>query len=129
MLSYLWAAKNTDIGVSKSLYFSSKEFNLHEDDFFLRYFILFFFCLFRDASMAYGGSQARGWIVAIASGLHHSHGNTRSKLHLRPTPQQCWIFNPLSEARNWTWVLMDTSQIHFHWAAVGLPYSDILKIF
>ena len=26
---------------------------------------------------------------------------------------QCWIFNPLSEARDRTCVLMDTSQIHF----------------
>ena len=27
---------------------------------------------------------------------------------------QCWILNPLSEARDWTCILMDTSQIHFH---------------
>ena len=31
--------------------------------------------------------RARGLIGAIATGLHHSHRNTRSKLHLRPTPQ------------------------------------------
>ena len=29
----------------------------------------FFFCLFRATPMAYGGSQARGWIGAIAAGL------------------------------------------------------------
>ena len=37
--------------------------------------------------MAYGGSQARGRIGAVAAGLHLSHSNTGSKLHLRPTPQ------------------------------------------
>ena len=50
--------------------------------------ILFFFsCLFRATAMAYGGSQARGLIRAVAAGLNHSHNNARSKPHLRPTPQ------------------------------------------
>ena len=34
---------------------------------------------------AYGGSQARGPIRAIAAGLHQSHSNTRSKPRLQPT--------------------------------------------
>ena len=42
----------------------------------------FFFCLFRAASMVYGGSQARGQIGAVAAGLHHSHGNARSEPRL-----------------------------------------------
>ena len=42
-----------------------------------------FFCLFRDAPVAYGGSQARGRTWAEAASLHHSS-------------QQCWILNPLS---------------------------------
>ena len=36
---------------------------------------------------AYGGSQARVQIRAIAGGLHHSHSNTASELHLRPIAQ------------------------------------------
>ena len=40
--------------------------------------------------------------------LHHSSG-------------QRWILNPLSEAREQTHVLMDPSQIHFHWATTGTP--------
>ena len=39
-----------------------------------------FFGLFRAATAAYGGSQARGPIGAVAAGLHNS--NTRSELHL-----------------------------------------------
>ena len=34
------------------------------------------------APLAYGSSQGRGQVRAIAAGLCHSHGNTSSKLHL-----------------------------------------------
>ena len=44
-----------------------------------------FFSLFTAAATAYGGSQARGRIGAAAAGLHHSHGNIGSQLHLRHT--------------------------------------------
>ena len=59
---------------------------------------------------AYGSLWARGWIGVTVAGQHHSHGNTRSKPHLRPVPQlwQCWILNPLSKARDWTHILVDS---------------------
>ena len=49
--------------------------------------------------MAYGGSQARGQIGAIATGLHHSDSNARSELCLHLThcvglgikPASLWI--------------------------------------
>ena len=47
----------------------------------------FFFLLFRATLMAYGGSQARGLIRAVAAGLPHSHSNHRSEPGLWPTPQ------------------------------------------
>ena len=46
---------------------------------------LSFFCLFRATPMAYGSSQARGWIGATAASLCHS--NTGSEPCLWPTPQ------------------------------------------
>ena len=57
---------------------------------------LFFlsFCLFKAAPVAYGGSQARGLIGAVAAGLRQSHSNTRSKLCLRPTPQLTATLDP-----------------------------------
>ena len=58
------------------------------------FFFLFFFGLSRAAPMAYGGSQARGQIIAVAAGLHHSHSNARSKPHLRPTPQLTATLDP-----------------------------------
>ena len=50
-------------------------------------FFLFFALLFRAAPEAYGGSQARGPVGAIAAGLHHSHSHARSEPHLPPTLQ------------------------------------------
>ena len=52
--------------------------------------VLFFFFLFAFLGalrMAYGGSQARGLIGAVAADLHQSQSNVGSKPHLRPTPQ------------------------------------------
>ena len=37
--------------------------------------------------MAYGGSQARGPIGAVATSLHQSHSNAVSEPRLQPTPQ------------------------------------------
>ena len=45
------------------------------------------FCLFRTALMAYGGSQARGPNGAVVTGLHHSHINAESEPSLQPTLQ------------------------------------------
>ena len=45
------------------------------------------FCLFWATPAAYGGSQVRGLIGAVAPGLHQSHSNAGSKLCQRPTPQ------------------------------------------
>ena len=43
--------------------------------------------LHRASPMAYGRSQARSQIGAVATGLRHSHSNVRSKPGLQPTPQ------------------------------------------
>jgi len=58
-------------------------------------FVCLFFCLLSfvvvaiswAAPAAYGGSQARGLIGAVATGLRQSHSNTGSELRLQPTPQ------------------------------------------
>ena len=80
------------------------------------FYFLIFWSLFRAAPVAYGGSQARGGIGAVATGLRHSHSSLGSELHLRPTPHswQRQILKPQSEARDQTCVLMVTSQIHLH---------------
>ena len=47
----------------------------------------FFFWLFRATPAAYGGSQSRGRIRAVAAGLHHSHSNAGSEPCLQLIPQ------------------------------------------
>ena len=45
------------------------------------------FLVFRAAPLAYGSPRARGRIGAAATGLHHSHSNTRSEQCLWSTLQ------------------------------------------
>ena len=68
----------------------------------------FFFGLYRTASAAHGGSQARGPIEAVAAGLHHSS-------------QQRQILDALSEARvepASSWILVGFIN---HCATTGTP--------
>ena len=88
-----------------------------------------FFCLFRATLAAYGGSQARGLIGAVATGPHHSHSNVGSEPRLQPTPQltATLIPNPLSEARDRTRNLMFPSRIRFCCATMGTPVCLFFK--
>ena len=76
------------------LYFSAGFFfNIHPSHTIpIRFFFggglpFFFFAISRAAPTAYGGSQARGLIGAVATGLRQNHSNTGSELHLQPTSQ------------------------------------------
>ena len=62
--------------------------------FILFYFIFCLIAICWAAPMAYGGSQARGQIKAVAAGLHHSHSNVGSEPHLWPTPQLTAMTDP-----------------------------------
>ena len=57
------------------------------------YICMYIFMLFRTTLKAYGGSQGRGQIRAIAAGLH-SHSNAGSDLHLQPIPQLMAMLDP-----------------------------------
>ena len=60
-------------------------------------YLFIYLCLFafsRAAPVSCGGSQARGLIGAVATGLHHSHSNVGSKLHLPLTPQLMATLDP-----------------------------------
>jgi len=54
------------------------------------------------------------YTAAQGNALHHS-------------AWQCQILNPLSEARDQTHVLMDTSQVSYYCAAMGTPNLIFLK--
>ena len=53
----------------------------------LLFFFFSFLLLFRAVPKAYGSSQVRGRIGAVASCIYHSHINARFKPSLRQTPQ------------------------------------------
>ena len=50
------------------------------------------------------------WDPSHVFNLHHSSRQHR-------------ILNPMSEAKNWTCVFMDTSQVCYCWAMVGTPWN------
>ena len=54
----------------------------------------FFFVFSRAAPTAYGDSQARGLIAAIATGLHQSHSNAGFEPRLQPISQLTAMPNP-----------------------------------
>ena len=54
----------------------------------------FFFVFSRAAPMAYGGSQARGLIRAVATSLRQSHSNMGAGPRLKPTPQLTAMLDP-----------------------------------
>ena len=56
-------------------------------DFCLLSFVVVVVAISWAAPAAYGGSQARGPIGAVATGLRQRHSNAGSEPHLQPTPQ------------------------------------------
>ena len=55
-------------------------------------------------------------IRAAAASLHHTATAMPGPSHVCDvdrSSQQCWVFNPLSGARNLTSNLMDTSQVYY----------------
>ena len=95
------------------------------------YFFPFFFlvfCLFRASPMAYGDSQARGWIRAVAAGLHHSHSHSSCGIramsvictatHINVGSLIHWARPGIKPA--FSWILVSFVN---HWAMTGTPVS------
>ena len=74
--------------------------------------------LFRAAPTAYGSPQARGMQLP-ATATATATWDPSYVFNLHYSSWQCQIPNPLSEARDQTQILMDTSQIRFCCATVG----------
>ena len=68
-----------------------KVFDSDSTSFFSFPFFLFFCCcllsFYGHTRTAYGGSQGKSLIGAVATGLHQNHSNSRSELRLQSTPQ------------------------------------------
>ena len=90
------------------------------------YIFIFIFCLFafsRAAAVAYGGSQARRLIGAVAASPRQptARWDLSHVFDLYHSSRQRWLLNPLSKARDRTRNLMVPSQIHFYGATTGTP--------
>ena len=76
-------------------------------------------CLFRAVPMAYGSSQARGRIRAVAASLYHNHSKARSEPHLQPTPQLTeflthWVRPEIERTPSWLLSHDGNSCLHFY---------------
>ena len=80
---------------------------------------ILFFCLLGATPMAYGGVELE--LLPLDYTTATAIPDQSHIYDLYHSPRQCWILNPLNEARDWTHVLMGPSQVHYHWAATGTP--------
>ena len=78
------------------------------------HFVLFYFFLFRATLVAYGnlevprlGVESELQLPAYATATARPDPSHICDLH--HSSCQCWMADPLSEARDGTWILMDTS--------------------
>ena len=90
----------------------------------------FCFCFFRATPAAYGSSHARSRMGAAVE-AYATATVTGIWARARATAYaaacwQCQILIPLSEARNQTRVLMDTSGFLTYWATTGTPCQALL---
>ena len=99
--------------------------------FFLWIFFFFFsYGLSRALPAACGSSQARGWIGAAAAAL--TRATAMPDLNCICAPHHSlWqhrILNSLSRASDRTCVLLDTSLVYYHWAAIGTSHNHLVVI-
>ena len=90
-------------------------------------FLFFFSCFFKVLPEAYGSSQARGLIGATASAYTTATTtampDSSRVCDVYHSSQQRRIPDPLSEARDWTRILVDTSWICFCCSRMGILES------
>jgi len=91
---------------------------------------LFLFYLFRATPTTYGCFHARGLIRASPASLHHSHSiaGLNCVCYLHHSSQKHQILNPLSETRDQTHILMDTSQVCDYCTTKGTPAASLILV-
>ena len=109
--------------------FMSTQVNLHNYVLISLYLLIYFFvfCLFQGIPTAYGGSQARGLIGAVAASLATATAmpDPSCICDLYQSSQQHQILNLLSEASDQTCNLIVPSWIRFRCATPGMPHLTL----
>ena len=95
----------------------------------LTFWGVFVCLLFRAVLLAHGGSQARGKLeLSLPAYTTATAARDPSRTcDLHHSSRQCWVLNPLSEARDRTCNLMVSSWIHFHCVTTGTPHPEFFK--
>ena len=108
-------------------------FRISQDKYFLlqtwnKFFFFFFFFFFvflgpqpQRMEVPRLGVESELQLLTYTIATATQDRNQVCTLH---SSQQCQIPNPLSEARDWTWVLMDTSWVCYCWAMMGTPNME-----
>ena len=91
------------------------------------FFPSFFPLLFRAAPATYGGSRlgVRSKLQLPAYAMATEMPDPSCVFDLHHSSQQRPIPDPLSKARDQTFILMDTSQMCYRWATAGTPRVPI----
>ena len=89
----------------------------------------FVFVFFRAAPMAYGGSQARGlnWSCSCQPTPQPQQWHIQAAAVTYTTAHSNAGSLTQSEARDWTQVLTDASQVRYCWATSGTPKRAHIK--
>ena len=74
---------------------------------------IYLLCFFRATPMTYVSSQTRGRIRAAAASKSHSTPDPKCICNLYRSSRQHQILNPLSEDRDGTGILRDTSWVFY----------------
>ena len=83
-----------------------------------------FVCLFFRAILTACGSSQAEVQLELQLSAYTSATETQDLSHIFDLHHSSWqlqILNPLSEARDWTHIFMDTSWVHYCWATRGTP--------
>ena len=91
------------------------------------FLIIIIILLFRVAPVAYGSSQTRGQLELQLQATATATPDPSYLWDLHHSSPECWIYDPLSKAMDWTCILMDTSWMHCHWATMGMPLIIIFN--
>ena len=89
------------------------------------------FFFFRATVVAYGSSWARGRMNQSCScrptPQTQQHRIPSHICNLHHNSWHCQILNPLSKARDPTYISLDTSRVCYHWLTMGTPGFEIFE--
>ena len=114
--------------IHKSLLIHScqEDFMLHQSMLFSIYLFIFVFLGLHPWHMEVPRPGIQSELQPLAYTTATAMPDLSLVCDLHHSSKQCWILNPLSEVRDRTCILMDTSQIHFHCTMAGTLTLSVL---